>query len=117
MTNGRAAERLAECYLRKQGVLILERNWRCRFGEIDLIAREGDTLLFVEVRLRSALYYGGAAASIDHYKQKKLQITALCYLKALEACPVCRFDAVAIDAQKNIHWLKNILPMRVTNDD
>jgi hypothetical protein len=62
---GARAEALAAAYLEARGVAVLERNFRCRTGEIDLVARDGDTLVFVEVRLRRRSDYGGAAASIS----------------------------------------------------
>src|SRR4051812_25272216 len=73
--SGVAAEQLAESYLARLGLEIVERNYRCRFGEIDLIALDGDALVFVEVRLRRNSRFGGAAASIDYAKQRKLVAT------------------------------------------
>ena len=59
---GRAAEDLAATFLQQQGLTLVERNYHCRFGEIDLIARENATLVFVEVRMRSGAAFGAAAA-------------------------------------------------------
>ncbi len=61
---GRHAESLAAAFLQQRGLKLVERNYRCRFGEIDLVAREGKTLVFVEVRMRTSARFGGAAASI-----------------------------------------------------
>ena len=61
---GRHAEDVAATFLQQKGLTILERNYQCRYGEIDLIARDGDALVFVEVRMRKSAAFGGAAASI-----------------------------------------------------
>ena len=107
-TAGHSAEQLAAAYLQRQHLTLLERNYRCRFGEIDLIMRDGPEIVFVEVRLRSSQAYGGAAASITAAKQHKLARTAEHYLQQHGAA-ACRFDAVLLDAldERGIHWLKN----------
>lgn len=69
--------------------------------------QEGETLVFVEVRKRSSNQFGGAAASIDQRKQAKLVATAQFYLATLKAIPPCRFDAVLINGNDEIEWLKN----------
>jgi len=69
--------------------------------------RDGETLVFIEVRKRSNPQFGGAAASIDARKQSKLIATAQLYLANLKAIPVCRFDAVLVDGNDQIEWLKN----------
>lgn len=107
---GREAERYAEEFLLRRNLVLLHRNYRCRFGEIDLVMREGATLVFVEVRLRTSPVFGGAAASITLSKQRKLLLTARHYLASLKAEPPCRFDAVLLSAcdGQNIEWLKNV---------
>jgi len=106
---GALAEQWAAHYLQKQGLKLIEQNYRGRFGEIDLIMQDGDTLVFVEVRLRRNDDFGGAAASIDIRKQQRLVRTSQQYLSSLAIIPACRFDAVLLgDAQgKNAQWLKN----------
>ncbi len=105
---GEAAENLAAAYLQRAGLKLVERNYRCRFGEIDLIARDGATLVFVEVRMRSSERFGGAAASITRAKQQKLLRTARHYLAGIARPPQCRFDAMLINGNTNaIEWLKN----------
>lgn len=105
---GQTAEAHAERYLTAQGLKRIARNWRCRFGEIDLIMREGDTLVFVEVRMRSHADFGGAAASIDAGKQRKLLAAAKLYLSALPEIPPCRFDVVALTDQRAApQWIKS----------
>jgi putative endonuclease len=105
---GDAAENLAAAFLQRAGLTLVERNYRCRFGEIDLIAREGATLVFVEVRMRSSERFGGAAASITAAKRTKLLRTARFYLAGVGRAPQCRFDALLISGKTNsIEWLKN----------
>ena len=105
-SRGKAAEALAAEFLERSGLRILERNYRSRFGEIDLIARDGRTVVFVEVRERKSAAYGGAAASITAAKQSKLTRTALAYLGDTVPEPECRFDAVLIDGSGKIEWLR-----------
>jgi putative endonuclease len=109
--SGVAAEELAARYLATQGLRVIVRNYRCRFGEIDLIAKDGEALVFVEVRLRRSGRFGGALASITHAKQKKLIATARCYLSGLRDVPNCRFDAILLDAldARRIEWLRDII--------
>ncbi len=105
---GEDAENLAAAFLQQAGLTLVARNYRCRFGEIDVIARDGATLVFVEVRMRSSERYGGAAASITAAKRKKLLRTARCYLAGVARAPQCRFDALLINGNNNsIEWLKN----------
>ena len=105
---GADAENLAAAFLQQAGLVLVARNYRCRFGEIDLIARESVTLVFVEVRMRSSARFGGAAASITAAKQKKLLRTARHYLAGIARAPACRFDALLINGRDNsIEWLKN----------
>ena len=98
MGNGAQAERLAAQFLQLQGLKLLQQNYRCRFGEIDLILQDGNALVFAEVRLRSRGDFGGAAASINAAKQRKLVRTAQHYLTTLAHTPPCRFDAVLLHA-------------------
>lgn len=108
-TDGAEAERWALRYLQQQGLRLVAQNYRSRFGEIDLMMREGAVLVFIEVRLRRQSGFGGAAASIDHHKQQRLIRTAQQYLSTQVHTPACRFDALIMeDAQgRNVQWLKN----------
>lgn len=102
-------ERRAEQYLLGRGLRLEARNYLCRLGEIDLIMRQGDTLVFVEVRYRKNSRFGGAAASVTAAKQQRLRRAASCYLqmKGLnEARQSCRFDLVAYEGDL-IHWIPN----------
>jgi len=106
MKDGALAEQQAAQHLQQQGLRPLAQNYRSRFGEIDLIMQDGATLVFVEVRLRRNSQFGGAAASIDTHKQRRIIRTAQQYLSGLKAVPPCRFDAVLLD-NDGIQWLKN----------
>ena len=94
-----------------RGLTIVARNFRRRRGEIDLIARDGDTLVFVEVRLRSRRDFGGAAASITAAKRARIAAAARFYLARLRHTPPCRFDAMLLDAldADRIEWLRDIM--------
>jgi len=104
---GQTAEARAEAFLKTHGLTLVARNWRCRFGEIDLVMQDGPTLVFVEVRLRSRSDFGGAAASVTPAKQKKLLTTARQYLGTLKTLPPCRFDVVALSGDAPPDWIKN----------
>ena len=108
---GARAEALAAEFLAARGVTTIERNFRRRCGELDLIARDGDTLVFVEVRLRTSREFGGAAASITAAKRARMTAAAGLYLAHLPRPPPCRFDAVLLDAldPSRIEWLRDIM--------
>lgn len=103
---GQQAENLAADFLQLQGLRLVERNYRCRMGEIDLIMDDGATRVFVEVRLRRNRNFGGAAESITQSKQSKLIRAAQHYLQQFSKQPPCRFDAVLLDGLK-IEWIKD----------
>ena len=107
---GVKAEALAAEYLEAHGATIVERNFRRRCGEIDLIVRDGSVLVFVEVRLRTRSDFGGAAASITAAKRLRMTRAAGLFLARLARTPPCRFDAVLLDAldATRIEWLKDI---------
>ena len=103
---GAQAEQRAAQYLLQQGLKQVAQNYRSRFGEIDLIMRDGAALVFIEVRLRRNANFGGAAASIDTRKQRRIVRTAQQYLAGLAHVPPCRFDAVLMD-DNGVQWLRN----------
>jgi putative endonuclease len=107
MKPGAQAEQVAAEFLQRHGLTLMQTNYRCRFGEIDLILHDGQTLVFAEVRQRSRSDFGGAAASIDAHKQQRLILTAQHYLASLPRLPPCRFDALLLDAAGAIEWVKN----------
>jgi putative endonuclease len=94
---GRRGEDIAWEYLKKRGYKILERNYRCRYGEIDLIAKDRGIIVFVEVKSRRSAAFGEPEESVGLAKQKKISTVALCYLeeKHLHNCEA-RFDVVSI---------------------
>jgi putative endonuclease len=93
LKKGNAAEELACIFLQQKGLKLVERNFRCAYGEIDLIMQDVKTLVFIEVRLRSSADFGGAAMSINQTKQQKLKRTAALYLQT-HGDSACRFDAI-----------------------
>lgn len=97
---GRRGEDLACTHLEAQGLEVLERNYRCRAGEIDLVMREGSTLVMVEVRSRSSAEHGGAAATVGMRKQRRFILAArhLMLTRPAYRRLAARFDVVAIDA-------------------
>ncbi len=104
---GGEAEERAAAFLAARGLAIVGRNFRTRLGEIDLIARDGATLVFVEVRRRrSSALYGGAAGSVDYRKRRRLEAAARLYLARLPTEPACRFDVVALQGEE-CTWLRN----------
>lgn len=105
---GERYEHAAEALLKASGLTLVERNWRCRFGEIDLIMRDGATLVFVEVRQRNSQRFGGAAASIGRDKQARIERAVGLYLSRLPTMPACRVDAVLFDGSSAPLWLRNI---------
>ena len=108
LRTGAAAEKRAARFLEKQGLRILARNYKTPGrggGEIDIIAQDGETLVFAEVRPRSSHDYGGAAASVGRAKQKHLRYAAQRYLQTWSTLPACRFDVLAVDGE-NIEWLR-----------
>lgn len=107
---GSAAEDLALRYLQAQGLTLILRNFRCRFGELDLIMREGEFLVFVEVRSRRYARYGAPAESVTPAKRQKLLRAAACYLQRQGVEPPCRFDVVAIlqpGGAPQIEWIRD----------
>ena len=107
--DGEAAESLAARHLESHGVSIVARNVRSRHGEIDLVARDGAVLVFVEVRLRRPGGFGGGAASVTAAKRARLVAAASEYLARQPRTPACRFDVVVLDEldAARIEWLKD----------
>lgn len=95
---GKRSERLAVEYLKRKGYRILETNYRSSAGEIDIIAREKKTIVFVEVKARSSRRFGSPKAAVTPAKQRKISMAALEYLKRTDRTGAsARFDVVAID--------------------
>jgi putative endonuclease len=101
LRKGLRFEDRARDYLLESGLLLIQSNYRCRFGEIDLIMRDRDTVCFIEVKFRKSFAFGGAAVSIPRSKQRKIIKTALFFLAAHKrlAHHALRFDALLIQQQ------------------
>ena len=98
LTVGEEAEQLARQQLESRGMKVVDRNFRCPMGELDLVMMDGEVLVFVEVRYRRNDRFGGAAASIDSAKQRKLNRAAEFYLQQNQSLAFreCRFDVMAV---------------------
>lgn len=115
LRRGVEAEAAARTYLEARGLRTVTRNFRTPRGELDLVMRDGETLVFVEVRYRATRAFGLAQETIDYRKQSKLVMAAQYYLRTRprEAGRPCRFDVVALhgrtadDVHGDIEWLKN----------
>ncbi|MCF0132860.1 MAG: YraN family protein [Blautia sp.] len=109
---GQEYEEKAARYLEEQGLMILERNFRCRQGEVDLIARDGKYIVFVEVKFRRSPVSGKSIEAVDIRKQKVICRTALYYLttRRFSVDIPCRFDVVGIDTKEEaeeILWIRD----------
>ncbi|MBI5047848.1 MAG: YraN family protein [Deltaproteobacteria bacterium] len=102
INTGRQGEELAAAFLKQNGYRILENNFRCRYGEIDIIATEGKTLAFIEVKTKTNNKFGPPKLAVDFNKQRQLSKTATAYLiqKKLTNYPA-RFDVVGISIMEN----------------
>ena len=109
---GRLGEDQARTYLEDRGLVIVAQNLQSRTGEIDLVAVHHGVLVFIEVRARGSLDYGGAAASVNRQKQRRLIRTAQFFLPRLAAryfggaTPACRFDVVSVEPSGTA-WIKD----------
>jgi putative endonuclease len=92
--SGAEAEERACLLLKEQGYRIVARNWRCRFGEIDIIARDGRTVVFIEVKARSDQTFGGPSGAVDRAKQRRVATTASLFLEETACELPARFDVV-----------------------
>jgi putative endonuclease len=109
MNLGQKGEELACGFLVRQGLVLVEKNFRLRLGEVDLIMREGETLVFVEVKYRSSHAFGGALAAVTPRKQRKVKLVAEAYLQRFSEMPIVRFDVVGISPQGSgyrFDWVK-----------
>lgn len=107
---GDAAEQAACAHLTAHGCRIVARNVRYREGELDVIALDGGVLAFVEVRLRSGARFGGAGASVDAFKRRRLVRAAQHYLAERYGAgrqPPCRFDVITADASGVTEWIRD----------
>lgn len=99
---GERGENLAVWYLKQNGYKIIEQNYRSRMGEIDIIAKDGKTIVFVEVKSRRSIRYGSPKWAITPKKQRKISMVALYYLKTTQQIDTkARFDVVAITSNQD----------------
>jgi putative endonuclease len=104
---GARAEEVCAAMLRAAGLRLLERNWRCRVGEIDLIAEEHGVLVFAEVRMRRAWAFGGAGESVTAAKRGRIVAAARLYLSRRPEAH-CRFDVFLVDGPAgDVKWIRN----------
>lgn len=107
---GQQAEDSACRYLKMQGLSLIERNYSCTHGEIDLIMKDNSTTVFIEVRFRRDTRFGSGAESVDYRKQKKLLSTAAHYLQKnpKAAKGACRFDVISLtvnNGEQQLDWI------------
>jgi len=104
-------ENIALKFLKKRGLKLIEQNYNTKLGEVDLIMREGNTIIFIEVRYRRSSAYGSACESVTYYKQQKIIKASTVYLQRnnLYDRVNIRFDIIAIssDSIHPIEWVKN----------
>ncbi len=100
---GAQSEEIAAQYLKEKGYRILQRNFRWKGGEIDIIARQRDLIVFVEVRSRAYSEFGLAAETINFSKREKIKRTALLYLQKDHLDSPTRFDVIAFDGENMTH--------------
>ena len=110
--SGTLWEKTAESFLRSQGLELLQRNFYSRFGEIDLVMKDENTIVFIEVKYRKNNHHGSGAEAVTFHKQNKISRTAAWYLvkNPHRAEYVCRFDVISINPEKtgqDINWIKN----------
>ncbi len=108
---GKEIENLVSLYLQKHGCKLVEVNYRSKFGEIDLIVNDTNTLVFVEVRYRKNSKYGNGAATVNNRKQSKIKKAAAYYLQKnnLYDKVHCRFDVISVSGRevRKIDWIKD----------
>ncbi len=108
---GQSAETKAAHFLKQQGLRIIEKNYRCKGGEIDIVAQDGPTLIFVEVRYRKSSRFGTPAETVTLKKQQRVIKAAKLYLLRLKQVPPCRFDVIegwpGSGTNVNFNWIQN----------
>lgn len=115
---GKNNESLAVIYLKRQGYRIIEQNYRTRMGEIDIIAKDNETIAFIEVKSRSSAAFGGPKYAVTHQKKRRISKLALQYLKSIHQNQArARFDVVAISSNSGqdttIELIKNAFELTI----
>ncbi len=106
---GKEGEEIALRFFRKKGYRIVERNYRTPFGEIDLIARDGDVLVFIEVKTRADIVFGRPFEAVDRRKREKIRKVSLSFMKNLRTEVPARFDVLSIDMQEGRQRIEHII--------
>lgn len=107
LTTGEQAEQRALAHLQAQGLRWVASNFRCRFGELDLLMQDQQTLVVVEVRYRKSDHYGTALESVTATKQARIIAATQVYLAANRVTSAVRFDVVALSGDGRLQWVKN----------
>ena len=107
LLRGEQSEQQACIYLSKQGLSLVESNFSCQYGELDLIMRDQKTLVIIEVRFRKSNKFGSALESITAKKQSRIIATTQYYLSQKKINSPIRFDVVAMSSDTDINWIKN----------
>ena len=107
LLQGEKAEQLACQYLLKHGLQVIDKNFRCKQGELDLIMQDQQTLVIVEVRFRKSNKYGGAVESITAKKQSRIIASTQYYVQRNNVSSPIRFDVIAMSSDTDINWIKN----------
>ncbi|MEM8845108.1 MAG: YraN family protein [Pseudomonadota bacterium] len=102
---GKKAEDVAHRFLKNNGLTLISRNYQCKYGEIDLIMQDKETLVFVEVRYRKSDKFGSATESVDRNKQRKIIFTANHYLCKTNTSLATRFDVIALKPNESPLWI------------
>lgn len=110
LIRGESAEEQAHNFLINQGLKPVDRNFRCKQGELDLIMTDKQTLVIIEVRFRKTDKYGSAAESITPVKQSRIIAATHVYLSTQKTDRPIRFDVVAISGNGGINWIQNAFP-------
>ncbi|MES2073890.1 MAG: YraN family protein [Pseudomonadota bacterium] len=105
---GDAGEQRALLHLQQAGPTLVERNFLCKGGEIDLVMQDRGSLVFVEVRIRASSQFGGALASVTPAKQRRMVVAAQVFLQRYNRLPACRFDLVCIQ-NGELDWLQDVI--------
>ncbi|OZG71996.1 YraN family protein [Hahella sp. CCB-MM4] len=108
---GQSAEKQAARHLQEHGLKIVRQNFRCKGGEIDIIARDNETLVFVEVRHRKSNRFGTPGETVTYKKQQRIILAAQFFLQTLKTQPQCRFDVIESRpgeaSEINFNWIKD----------
>ncbi len=107
LIRGETSEQLACNFLLKQGLQVVDKNYRCKQGELDLIMLDNQSLVIVEVRFRQSNIFGGALESITQKKQSRIIAATQVYLQKNKINSPIRFDVIAMSNEQNINWIQN----------